>query len=96
MQGNLEFDEAKWKDKIMDMPFRRPGGASPEDAMKKSGNCVKSIERHDHGFPKYHGRILEYNLLDDRATVLAHADGISKPFVYTGTIEQYFKDWNCD
>ena len=78
------------------MPFSRPGGSSPEDAMTKSGNCVKSIEREGNGFPKYHGRVLKFDMLSNRTVVLSHNDGFSEPFIWTGTIKEYFNIWDCD
>ena len=95
----FSFDKNTWSRKMMDMPFDRPGGNSPREAMEVSGNCVKSKERegpNDSGFPKYHGRVLTFDKDKDEVEILSHNDKFSKHFIWCGSISEYFEIWNCD
>ena len=97
MNGVFLFDKDLWCEKMMDMPFSRPCGDTPEQAMEIPGNCVKSKERERFGgFPKYHGRILIFNKSEDKVIILSHNDGFSKPLVWRGSVQEYFLVWNCD
>jgi len=95
---NFNFDKQAWQKRLWDMPYSRPGGKTAQDAMTKPGNCLKSIEReHAGGFPKHHGRLLQHDVEKDEVVVLSHNDGIDdNPFVWTGTVIEYQRTWDCD
>jgi hypothetical protein len=93
----FDFNEKKWAEAMMDMPFGRPGGLTQKDAVTKPGNCVKSVEREQPSHRnKYFGRILKYDTSTDEVIVLSHADGWSKKFVWTGTVHEFDMTWSID
>lgn len=70
-----------------------PGGRTAEEAAKNVGNCVKSIERDDTGFPKYHGRLAKYT---EKECVVIMSDILHDMLVWTGTQNEYHQTWIVD
>lgn len=86
-------NEVLWMALLPDLPLTAPGGDTAEEAATKPGNCVKSLERRERGFPKYHGRLLQYG---DECVVIGHNSFVSPPFVWRGTKDEYHGAWEVD
>ena len=89
----LDIDESQWNQLMMDMPYKAPGGATREEAGRRPGNAVKTLEKQSNGMPKVCGRLLTYG---DECVVLGHNSPVSPPFVWKGAQKEYHKTWEVD
>ena len=88
-------DKELWHQHWMYTPIRAPGGRTAEEAAKKPGNAVKSIERENNGMPKMHGVLNKYEE-DGQCVVIGHNSPVSDTFVWTGTTHEYHDTWIVD
>lgn len=90
----FSHDEVEWEDLIlgaMEEGLGFGGGDTIEEATRRPGNCVKSLERGPTGGPRYHGRLLKYG---DTCVVTAHQH--DPVFVWKGSREHYHEVWTVD
>lgn len=89
----LNEDDRAWYEAYLDTPFGTPSAASPREAMRVPGCCVKS-RRTDAAQPAEFGRLVEFSS-DVRVVVRSHGDRTSR-CVWTGTSAEYYAMWECD
>lgn len=94
--ATMVVDKELWHQHWMDTPLSPPGGRTADEAAKKPGNAVKSIEREGYGqMPKHHGRLSQYDV-EGQCIVIGHNSPISDTFVWKGTTKEYHCTWVVD
>ena len=92
--ATLVFDKKEAAKVRWCMPLTPPGGASPTDAMRHPGNCVKSRETEPRGLLLRYGRIVKYS--NEAVVIVSHNYACCEDFVWTGTSAEYYAVWDCD
>lgn len=97
IQEGISEDEKLWTKLASLVPFSVQPSDSPEEAMRKPGNCVKSKEREIVGPRKYFGVVALFAGVVEQVIVVSHRNSFGKTrFVWSGTKTEYFELWDCD
>ena len=92
-------DKKSWKIWYGKIKKRRTC-ATPDEASRTVGCCVKTREMGQDGFPKEHGIIAHYDEPSDEVVLVSHPDRpliLKRPLcVWQGTVENYRALWEAD
>jgi len=91
--SNINRDRSAWHEAALDTPFATPpSGLTHDEALTTPGCYVKTRKA-----PELLGRLVKIDR--DVVTVRSNEpyhDGKGNPFVWTGSLPEYFTMWRCD